>query len=1175
MNTDKNNAFDALRHCASTSDLQQLPVVAEALSTYLRTQDIDFSFCGINAFRHTGKTWLASKFVAAFDGRVTTYIDQPISATKLLSIWLLDQVFYRPDLEDSDILRETERLRSHFAQPVRCVLDISFAYGTLAINSTKAHAFSEENINTLRQVVPLFDDLFARFESFEPLQQGLHNSGHSHYQRALLHVRNAVWRMQSINETYILLDALTQAMREVKIPFADCGINVVIADEGQPKTLFYDRENTTWRDGTPTHGSDSVLHFWQSGETTYRPDLEREDLYGERTHISTFFAEAIRSVIDIPFSRGTLAVNSALANAFDGETIGFLEEMTSIMDKGFRRLHDLDLLTRHVREAEAMTKAIAAVAETDQLDEVLQTVVTQTAEILDSECVTLFLYDEDSQTLIPRAQLGHDWEALSQVRQRPGEGISGRVFVSGEPLLIRDLTQREYLEQLDPANRAHYANAFLQPTGSHAIAVPLRIDQRTIGTLSVGGKGTPYSERDLERLETLAAQASFALYRADQQKKLSDSETQYRQLIERAPSPILVYAQGRFLFLNPAAVRTLGGESAEQFIGHPIMDFVATGHRWSLLRHMAAINSGRGKNSSLVERFLRLNGEEVDIEITGYPIDFMRQPAVQVTFRDITAQVRAEQMLKLNLALQRVRNEVLMMENEESWHQVASSIHGELRQLISFNQCGFILVDLKNDAFDAYLIEETGVKKREHKGIPASLRHVVETNQVLYRATRKEIARFGDKVGPKGGCIVDVPFLGGTLAINHTRENAFTDEDIDILEQFAQVLSEAYRRLEDLQQMQEQTMRLNQRQKMEAIGELSGGLAHDFNNMLTAILTTCDLMMVGRSEDDRDREDLNLIKRAGQQAAALTRQLLAFSRRQVVQPQRIDLNRVLSESHQMLRRLIGEHIELSTVLDTDHCCVYMDLNQMEQIVINLAINARDAMPSGGVLSIEARQVTIAAGQIDMPAGDYALLRVQDEGCGMSAEVRERLFEPFFTTKDTGSGTGMGLAIVYGAVQQNNGYIRVHSAPGEGALFEIWFPLVASVENETTSPLVEQKASGGTESILLVEDEEIVRRATSRVLQTGGYSVVVAENAEEALRLREDGNDPVDLVISDVVMPGMSGEKLAVQLNEVDPQLRVLLISGYTDDARVQGFPFLAKPFTPEELLRKVRKVLDD
>ena len=174
------------------------------------------------------------------------------------------------------------------------------------------------------------------------------------------------------------------------------------------------------------------------------------------------------------------------------------------------------------------------------------------------------------------------------------------------------------------------------------------------------------------------------------------------------------------------------------------------------------------------------------------------------------------------------------------------------------------------------------------------MRHVVETNQVLYRRNRKEIARFGDKVGPKGGCIVDVPFLGGTLAINHTRENAFTDEDIDILEQFAHVLSEAYRRLEDLQQMQEQTMRLNQRQKMEAIGELSGGLAHDFNNMLTAILTTCDLMMVGRSEDDRDREDLNLIKRAGQQAAALTRQLLAFSRRQVVQPQRIDLNRVLS-----------------------------------------------------------------------------------------------------------------------------------------------------------------------------------------------------------------------------------------------------------------------------------------
>lgn len=994
-----------------------------------------------------------------------------------------------------------------------------------------------------------------------------------HRGHALVHVRDAVWRMQSINETYILLDALTQAMHEVEIPFADCGINIVITDEGQPKTLFYDRDNTTWRDGTPTQGSDSVLHFWQSGETTYRPDLEQEDVYGERPHINSFFAESIRSVVDIPFSRGTLAVNSTLANAFNEETIDFLEEMTRIMDEGFRRLQDIDLLTRHVREAEALAGAIAAVAGTDHLDEVLQTVVEQTAKILDSERVMLFLYNEDAQALIPRAQIGHDWEALSQVRQRPGEGVSGQVFSSGEPKLFRDISQRDYLNQLSPENRLHYAAVFSQQTGNHAAAAPLRIDQRIIGTLSVGGKYSPYNERDLERLKTLAAQASFAIYRVEQQERLSNSEAQYRQLIERAPSPIAVYAESRFLFLNPAAVRMLGGESTEQFIGRPVMDFVAPGHRRSLLRHMAAIKSGRDPSYSLVEKFLHLNGELVDVEITGYPIDYMGQPAVQVTFRDITAQVRAEKMLKLNLALQRVRNEVLLMESEENWYQVASSIHRELRQFVSFYQCGFVLVDLKKDAFDAYLIEAAGVKKRINEGIPTSLRHVVETNQVLYRRNRKEIARFGDKVGPQGGCVVDVPFLGGTLAINHTRENAFADEDIDILKQFAQVLSEAYRRLADLQQMQEQTALLNQRQKMEAIGELSGGLAHDFNNMLTAILTTCDLMTIGRSEDDRDREDLDIIKRAGQQAAALTRQLLAFSRRQTIQPKIIDLNRVLSESHQMLRRLIGEHIELSTVLDANHCRVYMDRNQMEQVVLNLAINARDAMPEGGVLSIEAHQTIIAADEIDIPAGDYALLRVRDEGHGMTPEVRERLFEPFFTTKDTGSGTGMGLAIVYGAAHQNNGYIRVHSAPGEGALFEIFFPLIADGENsEDNSP--DKETRGGTESILLVEDEDLVRKATTRVLQVGGYSVTLATNAEEALKIREDSNDSIDLVISDVVMPGMSGEKLIKQLSEATPKLRVLLMSGYTDDALVQDYPFLSKPFTPEDLLSKVREVLD-
>ncbi|MFT5376570.1 MAG: two-component system cell cycle sensor histidine kinase/response regulator CckA, partial [Candidatus Latescibacterota bacterium] len=479
-----------------------------------------------------------------------------------------------------------------------------------------------------------------------------------------------------------------------------------------------------------------------------------------------------------------------------------------------------------------------------------------------------------------------------------------------------------------------------------------------------------------------------------------------------------------------------------------------------------------------------------------------------------------------------------------------------------------------NDTFNAYPIRETGVEKRKIEGIPASLRHVAETNEVLYRRNRKELARFGDKVGPEGGCVLDVPFLGGTLAINHTREEAFTDEDIAILKQFAQVLSEAYRRLEDLRQMEEQTAQLNQRQKMEAIGELSGGIAHDFNNMLTAILTTCDLMMIDRPEDDKDRGDLDIIKRAGLQAAALTRQLLIFSRRQTVQPRIVDLNQVLSESLQMLRRVIGEHIELSTVLGANHCHIYMDLNQMEQIIMNLTINARDAMPDGGMLSIEVRQTKVAPGEIDIPAGDYAQLLVRDEGCGMDSEVRARLFEPFFTTKDTGRGTGMGLAIVYGAVQQNNGHIRVHSTPGEGATFKIWLPLVEHTPSDTNDAPIEDGVRGGTETILLVEDNEIVSKAAIRVLSGFGYTITETGNAEEALQFVESCSDSIDLVISDIVMPGMSGDKLAALLNERNPTLRILLMSGYTGDARMQNYPFLPKPFTPDDILRKVREVLD-
>ncbi|MFT5377235.1 MAG: PAS domain S-box-containing protein, partial [Candidatus Latescibacterota bacterium] len=705
MSKGEDNALAALRQRTSkASSSEDLAAVVEAVSVYLRAKDVGFAFCGINTYRRTQGIWLTSHYMAAHDGQITTNINHPISVPRLLRLWHPEHVLYRPDLERADTFREVDYLRTSFKQPVRCVLDISFAYGTLAVNSTETHAFSEEDIDTLQQLAPILDELFAHIDGFKSLETELRASNHLRYQHALVRVRDSVWRMQSTDETYILLDAVTQALREVEIPFSDCGINVVIATEGQPKTLFYDRDNKTWHDGTPIQGSDNILSIWQSGETTYRPDLEREDPYGEQSHINEFFAGHIRSVIDIPFSRGTLAVNSTLAHAFDEEAIVFLEEMTSIMEEGFRHLQDLSLLTRHMHEAEAMSSAIAAVAATDEVDEALQTVVKQASKVLKSQRSILFLYDEDEQVLIPRAQVGHDWEALRQVRQRPGEGTSGRVFSSGESVLINNLSSQDDLPQLSPENRAHYAKAFSQTEGFHTAAAPLRIEDRIIGTLSVGGTDTAYSEYDLERLKTLASQASFALYRTEQKRVLSQSETQYRELIERTPSPIAVYADRRFTFLNPAAVRVLGGESAEQFIGHLVMDFVAPEQRSSLLRQVAAIDTGRDNSPSLIGKFIRLSGEEAHIEITGYPINDLGQPAVQVAFRDITAQICAEQILKINLALQRVRNEVLLMENEENWYQVASSIHGELRELIAFHQCGFMLIDLANDTFNAYLI---------------------------------------------------------------------------------------------------------------------------------------------------------------------------------------------------------------------------------------------------------------------------------------------------------------------------------------------------------------------------------------------------------------------------------------------------------------------------------------
>ena len=382
--------------------------------------------------------------------------------------------------------------------------------------------------------------------------------------------------------------------------------------------------------------------------------------------------------------------------------------------------------------------------------------------------------------------------------------------------------------------------------------------------------------------------------------------------------------------------------------------------------------------------------------------------------------------------------------------------------------------------------------------------------------------------------------------------------------------------------------KLRQSQKMEAVGRLAGGVAHDFNNLLTAINGFSDLLLMSIGKEDGRRSHLEEIRKAGGRAAALTSQLLSFSRKQVLAPRLLDLNAVVTGMETMLRRLIGEDVALSTSLDPALHKVVADPNQMEQVILNLVLNARDAMPDGGELRLitgNRRLLEEERSQafLDVPVGDYASLSVRDTGTGMDAETQSRLFEPFFTTKQKDKGTGLGLSTVYGAVKQANGTITVDSKTGRGTDFSIFLPAATKASRPDPVRLRERalRSAGGTETILLVEDEDAVRRLARDVLEVGGYRVLEAPGGEQALEVAEKFKDQeIHLLLTDVVMGGMSGRELAERLRAIRPTTRVLFMSGYTEDAIIRHgvytaqAAFIGKPFSPAALSAKVREVLD-
>jgi PAS domain S-box-containing protein len=644
--------------------------------------------------------------------------------------------------------------------------------------------------------------------------------------------------------------------------------------------------------------------------------------------------------------------------------------------------------------------------------------------------------------------------------------------------------------------------------------------------------------------------------RKQTEEALRESEKKYRTLVTQSPDGIfIVDLQGTFLAVNIAMCERLK-YSEEEFLSMKIWDIVPEKYVDLHKKRIADILRGEAPNEA-AEYVVRGKDEKMHyIEVLSNP--YFRENEVigfQGIARDITERKQAEEALRTS----QERFRQLFDEAPIGYHEVDSEGRITRVNRTESEMLGYTVEEMLGQPAWNFIVEE----EESRKAVAAKLAGVVLPFKGLERTYRR-------KDGTTFPVSIEDLLLrdseGRTIGIRST----------------VQDITERKRAEQEMVTLQEQ---LRQSQKMEAIGQLAGGIAHDFNNLLTIIKGYSQLSLMGLKEGNALKVNIEQIEKAANRAAELTSRILAFSRHQMMEMKVLNLNTIVKNLNEMLHRMIGENIELMTHLREDLRRVKTDHGQIEQVIMNLAVNAKDAMPHGGKLTIETANVDLdeeyARNHVAVTPGRYVMLAVSDTGVGMTPEIKEKVFEPFFTTKKKGEGTGLGLSTVYGIVKQSSGNIWVYSEPGKGTTFKIYLPCVDEPLDEIRKEgVVREGLPRGSETILVVEDEEVVRKLTVRILQEQGYRVLEGGQGTDAFPIADEHEGQIHLLLTDVVMPKMSGKELAGRIASLRPGIKVLYMSGYTDNAIAhhgifdKGINFIQKPFTVDGLVRKVREVLD-
>jgi PAS domain S-box-containing protein len=643
-----------------------------------------------------------------------------------------------------------------------------------------------------------------------------------------------------------------------------------------------------------------------------------------------------------------------------------------------------------------------------------------------------------------------------------------------------------------------------------------------------------------QRLYTVIMRDVTERMRAEE--ALRESEERYKDLIDSAFDGVVIMKE-RVISSANRSFAEIFGYTAEELIG---MDVLQLTSEPELVRSQIATNEPRYETIGL-----KKDGTHINIEVSAKACLYEREPARLSAVRDITERKRAEEQLRRQL---------------DFTEAITSSLGEGLYALDKNGRVKFM-----NPA------AEIGLGWKQEELLGQSMHEVIHFQKADRTPRSSEdcpvlgVLKSGQMVKVESDVFTRKD--GTIFPVSYTSSPIITEGQV-----IGAVL--AFHDVTERIELEEQ---FRQSQKMEAVGQLAGGVAHDFNNLLTAINGYSALTLARLQAEDPLRRNLEEIRKAGDRAAALTRQLLAFSRKQVLQPKVFNLNSVVSDLERMLRRLIGEDKELRTVLESKLGSIKADPGQIEQIIMNLVVNARDALLQGGKLTIETKNVYLdndyTKHHIAVVPGPFVMLAVSDTGIGMDEQTKARIFEPFFTTKLAGKGTGLGLSTVYGIVKQSGGNIWVYSEAGRGTTFKVYLPRVDEGAQEYKRNAETVEDLQGTGTILLAEDEEMVRTLARQVLEMYGYQVLEAANGGAALLICERHKEGIHLLVTDVVMPEMSGPELADRLAQLRPKMKVLFMSGYTDDTIVhqgvldEGTPFIQKPFAPDDLARKVKEVL--